>query len=53
MTAYRFNCKDADLIETIAVLLETDGDKTKAAEFYERLADTEPNNTLALPKSAH
>ena len=52
MTAYRFNSKDADLIETIAVLLETDGDKTKAAEFYERLADVDSNNTLALQKLA-
>ena len=50
MTAYRFNNKDADLIETIASLLESDGDKTKASEFYERLADIDPKNTLALEK---
>ena len=50
MTAYRFNNKDADLIETIASLLEADGDKTKASEFYERLADVNPKNTLALQK---
>ena len=50
MTAYRFNNSDADLIETIASLLETDGDKTKASEFYERLADVDPKNTNALQK---
>ncbi len=42
--------KDADLIETIASLLEAEGDKTKASEFYERLADVDPKNTLALQK---
>ena len=50
MTAYRFNNKDIDLIETIAALLEAEGDKTKASEFYERLADVDPKNTLALQK---
>ena len=50
MTAYRFNNKDADLIETIAVLLESEGDKTKASEFYERLSEVDPKNTLALEK---
>ena len=50
MTAYRYNNKDADLIETIASLLEAEGDKTKACEFYERLIDVEPTNTLALEK---
>ena len=50
MTAYRYNNKDADLIETIAALLEAEGDKTKASEFYERLADVDPKNTHALEK---
>lgn len=50
MTAYRYNNKDADLIETIATLLESEGDKTKACEFYERLADIDSKNTLALEK---
>ena len=50
MTAYRYNNKDADLIETIASLLEMEGDKTKASEFYERLADIDPKNTHALEK---
>lgn len=52
MTAYRFNDSDADLIETIAVLLETEGDKTKASEFYEKLLDIEQNNKTALQKLA-
>ena len=50
MTAYRFNNKDTDLIETIAMLLESEGDKTKAGEFYERLADIDSRNTHALEK---
>ena len=52
MTAYRFNNKDIDLIETIAVLLEAEGDKTKASEFYERLSDIDPKNSNALMKLA-
>ena len=52
MTAYRFNNSDVDLIETIAALLEAEGDKTKASEFYERLADIDPKNTNALQKLA-
>ena len=52
LTAYRFNDKDVDLIETIAALLEAEGDKTKASEYYERLADVDPKNRLALEKIA-
>ena len=52
LTAYRFNDKDIDLIETIASQLETMKDQTKASEFYERLVDLEPNNTNALQKLA-
>lgn len=52
MTAYRFNDKNIDLIETIAALLEAEGDKTKACEFYEKLADIDENNKLALEKLA-
>ena len=52
LTAYRFNDSDIDLIETIAALLETEGDKTKAAEFYERLTDVDPKNSNALQKLA-
>lgn len=50
MTAYRYNSKDVDLIETIAVLLESTGDKTKASEFYEKLVDIDNRNTNALQK---
>ncbi|MBE7702470.1 MAG: hypothetical protein E7Z89_00310 [Cyanobacteria bacterium SIG28] len=52
MTAYQFNNKDIELIETIAVQLEGLKDYTKACEFYERLVDLEPNNTNALQKLA-
>lgn len=52
LTAYRFDDKNIDLIETIAVLLEAEGDKTKASEFYERLIDVEPDNKNALQKLA-
>lgn len=52
LTAYRFNNSDIDLIETIAALLDAEGDKTKAGEFYERLADIDPKNSNALQKLA-
>ena len=52
LTAYRFNDSNIDLIETIAALLEAEGDKTKASEFYERLADVDSKNRLALEKLA-
>ena len=52
LTAYRYDDKDVDLIETIAALLEAEGDKTKASEFYERLVDVDPKNKLALQKLA-
>ena len=52
MTAYQFNNKDIDLIETIASQLEGLKDNTKACEFYERLVELEPNNSNALQKLA-
>ena len=52
MIAYQFNNSDINLIETIAVQLESAKDFTKASEFYERLVDLEPNNTNALEKLA-
>lgn len=52
LMAYQFNDKDVDLIETIASLLETMKDKTKASEFYEKLLDLQPNNENALKKLA-
>ena len=48
----KFNNKNVELIETIAVLLEVLKDTTKACEFYERLVDLEPKNTNALQKLA-
>lgn len=52
MTAYQFNDSDVELIETIAVQLESAKDLTKACEFYERLVGLEPNNSNALQKLA-
>ena len=52
MTAYQFNSSDAQLIETIAVMLEEAKDTTKANEFYEKLSHIEPNNINALQKLA-
>ena len=52
MTAFQFNNKDVDLIETIAVQLEGMKDVTKACEFYERLIELEPKNINALQKLA-
>lgn len=52
MTAYQFNDRNAELIETIAVLLEGLKDTTKACEFYEKLVDIEPKNANALKKLA-
>lgn len=52
MTAYQFNNKDVDLIETIAMQLEGMKDMTKACEFYERLVELEPKNINALQKLA-
>ena len=52
MTAYQFNNKNVDLIETIASQLEALKDNTKACEFYERLVELEPNNSNALQKLA-
>ena len=52
MTAYQFNSKNAELIETIAIQLEGLKDYTKACEFWEKLADIEPSNANALQKLA-
>ena len=52
MTAYQFENKNIELIETIASLLETLKDQTKACEFYERLIELEPKNSNALEKLA-
>lgn len=52
LTAFQFNNNNAELIETIAILLEGMKDTTKACEFYERLVELEPKNTNALQKLA-
>ena len=52
LTAYRFNDTDAQLVETIAIMLEETKDTTKANEFFEKLSDLEPNNINALQKLA-
>ena len=52
MIAYQYNNKNSELVETIAVLLESLKDNTKACEFYERLVELEPKNTNALQKLA-
>ena len=52
LTAYQFNMNDVDLIETIAVIFETEKDKTKANEFYERILAVDENNKNALQKVA-
>ena len=52
LTAYQFNDKNPELIETIAVQLENLKDSTKASEFYEKLLELESNNTNALQKLA-
>ena len=52
MTAYQFNNKNAELIETIATQLEGLKDYTKACEFWEKLVEIETKNTAALQKLA-
>ena len=52
MTAYQYNDKDKDLIETIAAQFDSMKDYTKAGEFYERLIEIEPDNKNALQKLA-
>ena len=52
ITAYQYNDKDAELVETIAAQLEGMKDITKACEFYEKLVELEPKNTNALEKLA-
>ena len=52
MTAYQFDSSNAELIETIAVQLESMKDYTKACEFYEKLIEIQPDNSNALQKLA-
>lgn len=50
--AYQVKDNDAYLVQNIAELLETLNDKNQASEFWEKLANLEPNNKKALEKSA-
>lgn len=52
MTAYQFDSKNPEIIETIAVQLEGLKDNTKACEFWEKLVELEPKNSNALQKLA-
>lgn len=52
LNAYQLKSNDADLVATLANLLETSGDKHQAMEFYEKLTKLEPNNRSALEKLA-
>ena len=50
LNAHQLNEDDADLISTIAMLLEETGDNLHAVEFYEKLSKLEPTNKKALEK---
>jgi len=52
LNAYQLKDDEADLVATIANLLETSGDKHQSMEFYEKLVKLEPNNRSALEKLA-
>ena len=52
MQAYSIKDDAAELVFTIANLLDTLDDKTRANEFYERLVQLEPNNKKALERLA-
>lgn len=50
--ALQENKNDADLVQSIAELLEVMGDKTQSAEFWERLSYIDSKNKKALEKVA-
>ena len=52
LSAYQFKEDDGELVKNIAELLEDMGNKTQAAEFWERLAGLEPDNKKSLEKVA-
>ncbi len=52
MQAYSIKDNDAELVYTIANLLDTLDDRTRANEFYEQLVKLEPNNKKALERLA-
>ena len=52
LNAYQLNENDADLVHSLAILLENTGEKNHAVEFYEKLYKLEPSNKTALQKLA-
>lgn len=52
LSAYQLNEGDPVLVRDIAELIEEMGDKTHAAEFWEKLINLEPNSKRALEKVA-
>lgn len=52
LSAYQIKDNDSVLIRTIAELLEDMGDKTHAAEFWEKLIVLDPSNKKAIEKLA-
>ena len=52
LNAYQMRDDDLNLLSSLAVLLEENGDKNHAMEIYERIVKLEPNNIKALEKLA-
>lgn len=52
LLAYQMNDNDADLVRSIAELMEELNDKNHAAEFWEKLVAINPNDKKALAKMA-
>lgn len=52
LNAFQMKDDDADLIHSLAILLESTGEKNHAIEFYEKLLKLEPTNRTALQKLA-
>ena len=53
LNAYQMRDDDLNLLNSLAVLLEENGDKNHAMEIYERIAKLEPNNIKAIEKIAN
>ena len=52
LNAHQLNEKDADLVSTIAMLLEETGDKLHAVEFYEKLSTVKHLKSLLISEKA-
>lgn len=52
LTAYQINSEDKALVSSLASLLEENGDKTHAMEFYEKLSKLDETDKTALKKLA-